>query len=188
MAVDVRRVAHEVAEHDVLGAHLAELIAPRPRPHLSEIGVPAASTRGGKRRWVGARGRFCCIGRVPDAPDLFDLLDLVLTRHARVVGAHPCHVLLQLPLPRPLPHGLPAAHLLAKADGTRNELDLQPGEVLLGREPIPLAGGRLGVLAADNRARAPLWPAPPPHCHGEGPTDDGEGISVREPMAKGSVW
>jgi hypothetical protein len=79
-------------------------------------------------------------------------------------------------------------HLLAEADGVRIELDLQPGEVLLGREPIPLAGGRLWVLAADNRARAPLWPAPPPHCHGEGPTDDGEGISVREPTAKGSGW
>ena len=28
----------------------------------------------------------------------------------------------------------------------------------------------------------------PPSCRGEGPTDDGEGISVREPMAKGSGW
>jgi hypothetical protein len=47
---------------------------------------------------------------------LFDLLevDLVLTWHARVVGAHPCHMPLQRPLPRRLPHGRPAVHLLAK--------------------------------------------------------------------------
>ena len=34
----------------------------------------------------------------------------------------------------------------------------------------------------------PALPRAPPHCHGERPTDDGEGISVREPTAKGSGW
>ena len=37
-------------------------------------------------------------------------------------------------------------------------------------------------------AHGPRFGPPPPSCRGEGPTDDGEGISVREPMAKGSGW
>ena len=41
-------------------------------------------------------------------------------------------MLFQLPLPQRLPHGRPAVHLLAKADGIRLELDLQRGEFLLG--------------------------------------------------------
>ena len=44
---DVRRLAQEVAVHDVLEAELVERVAPLLGVHLTEVGVPA--TRKGQR-------------------------------------------------------------------------------------------------------------------------------------------